>query len=68
MAARKKTTIRKKPQYVRAKKRKGTEGSTMARRSITIILLLIIVLGILFSVVKGFAWIGRKLYSENLRV
>lgn len=39
----------------------------MARRSITIILLLIIVLGILFSLVKGFSWIGRKLYSENPR-
>lgn len=67
MAAQKKTTIRKKPQYVRAKKRKGAEGSTMARRSITIILLVIIIGLTLFGIVKGFAWIGHKLYAGNPR-
>ena len=67
MAAPKKTTTRKKPQYVRAKKRKGAEGSTMARRSITIILLVLIIGLILLGIVKGFAWIGHKLYAENPR-
>ncbi|MEI6891426.1 MAG: FtsQ-type POTRA domain-containing protein [Pontiella sp.] len=66
MAARKKTTTQKKLQYVRAK-RKGSEGSTLARRSISIILLCLIIIGILIGLVRGFSWIGDQLYSKNPR-
>ncbi|MDF7807387.1 FtsQ-type POTRA domain-containing protein [Pontiellaceae bacterium B12219] len=67
MAARKTTKTQKKLQYVRAKKRKGAEPTTMARRSISIILLLLIVGGILFGIKTGLEWIGGKLYAENPR-
>jgi len=67
MAARKKTKTQKKTQYVRAKKRKGTDSSALTRRLITIALLLLVLGGIIFGVKEGFEWIGRKLYSENPR-
>lgn len=67
MAARKKKTTRKKPHYVRAKKRSGAESSALARRSFTIGMLVIILAGIVAATVYGFKWIGRKLYSENPR-
>ena len=67
MAASKKKTTRKKPQYVRAKQRKGAEPSALVRRSISLILLLLIIGGIIFGLKQGFDWIGRKLYSENPR-
>ncbi|MDF7798915.1 FtsQ-type POTRA domain-containing protein [Pontiellaceae bacterium B1224] len=67
MAARKKTTTRKKPHYVRAKNRKGAESTTVARRSITIILFLLIIVGMLFGIKKGFDWIEAKLFAENPR-
>ncbi|MDH3981358.1 MAG: FtsQ-type POTRA domain-containing protein [Kiritimatiellaceae bacterium] len=67
MAARKKTTTKKKPQYVRAKKSKGAATPTMARRGITVALLLLIIGGILFGLKQGFDWIGRQLKSENPR-
>jgi hypothetical protein len=65
MAARKKTTTRKKPQYVRAKKRKGAEGGTVARRAITISLLLLVIAVVLFGLKQGFDWVGARLFSEN---
>jgi cell division septal protein FtsQ len=67
MAARKTTKPQKKLQYVRAKKRKGAESTTVARRSVSIILLLLILVGILFGIKTGLEWIGGKLYSENQR-
>ena len=67
MAARKKTTTRKKAQYVRANKRKGAESTAMARRSITIIILLLFVGLTIFGIKRGFDWIGGKLYSNNPR-
>lgn len=67
MAARKTTTSRKKPQYVRANKRKGAEPPKMARRSITVILLFLVVLGLVWGIKAGFDWIGRQLKSENQR-
>ena len=67
MARRKKTAKRAKPQYVRAKKRKGAESSALARRSLSIVLLLVVLGVVVFGVVKGFKWIDRKLFSENPR-
>lgn len=66
MAARKKTKQRKKPQYVRANKRKG-ESVTLARRVFTLTALLMIVIAILFGIQRGFAWIGYKLMAGNPR-
>ena len=65
MAKQKKTKKRTKPQYVRAKKRKGAESSVLARRSFSIILLLIATGAIVFGITTGFKWINRKLFSEN---
>lgn len=67
MAARKKTTTRKKPQYVRAKKRKGAEGGVVARRSVSVTILVIFAAAILFGIFAGFKWIGHKLYAGNPR-
>ncbi|VGO23407.1 cell division protein FtsQ/DivIB [Pontiella sulfatireligans] len=67
MAARKKTTTRKKPQYVRANKRKGADSSALARRSFTVFLLILIVVGVVFGVKEGFEWINHKLFSKNPR-
>jgi cell division septal protein FtsQ len=67
MAERKTTKTQKKLQYVRAKKRKGAESTTVARRAISLFLLLLIIGGILFGVVKGLERIGAMLYSENPR-
>lgn len=67
MTARKTTKPRKKAQYVRAKKRKGAESSAMARRSITIVLLLLFIGALGVGLKKGFDWINLKLYSDNPR-
>ncbi len=66
MAARKKLKTYAKPQYVRAK-RKGGEGSLLPRRALTLGLLLLVVAGIVFGIGQGYAWINRKLFSENPR-
>ncbi|MBT8041604.1 MAG: FtsQ-type POTRA domain-containing protein, partial [Pontiella sp.] len=67
MAARKKKSTRMKPQYVRGKKRSATESSQRARRSLTIILLLLILGGVAYGVKSGFDWMGRNLYADNPR-
>lgn len=67
MAARKKTSTRKKPQYVRANKRKGADSSLVARRVLSIGTLVLIIGAIIFGVALGFRWMGRKLFSENPR-
>ena len=67
MAARKKTTTRKKPQYVRAKKRKGAEPPALARRSFSIGVLVVALAAFIFGVFKGFEWINRKLFAANPR-
>ncbi len=65
MATRKKAKKRAKPQYVRAKKRKGADPSSLVRRGITLVFLLLIIGGILFGIKKGFDWIERQLFSQN---
>lgn len=65
MAARKTKTTRKSTQYVRSKKRKGKEPSEWARRSVTIVLLLLVLVGVVYGFMQGFEWMGRKLLSEN---
>ncbi len=65
MATRKKVKKRVKPQYVRAKKRKGAESSALARRAVTVALLLLIFAGVFFGISSGFKWVGRKLFSGN---
>jgi cell division protein FtsQ len=67
MAARKKTTTKAKPHYVRAKKRKGAPSFMVARRVATIALLLVIVLGIFYTFYKGCEWIKGQLFSNNPR-
>ncbi len=67
MAAAKKNSTRKKPHYVRAKKRKGPEGSTAARRTVSVVLLVLILGAVLFGIKLGFDWIGRRLFAENPR-
>ncbi|MBT8041788.1 MAG: FtsQ-type POTRA domain-containing protein [Pontiella sp.] len=67
MAARKKKSTRMKPQYVRGKKRSATESSQRARRSLTIILLLLILGGVAYGIKSGFDWMGRMLYADNPR-
>ena len=65
MATRKKAKKRVKPQYVRAKKRKGADSSSLVRRGFTLVLLLLIIGGILFGIKKGFDWIESQLFSRN---
>lgn len=65
MATRKKAKKRAKPHYVRTKKRKGTDSSAVARRSLSIIVLLLVIGAIIFGVIAGFNWIGQKLFSHN---
>ena len=67
MATRKKVKKRVKPQYVRAKKRKGADSSSLARRAVTIALLLLIFGGVFLGVSNGFKWIDHKLFSQNKR-
>lgn len=67
MAAKKTTKSRKKPQYVKGKTRKGPEPPTLARRAVTIFLLLLILGGLLYGLCVGFQWIGCQLKSENPR-
>lgn len=67
MAARKKTTTKAKPHYVRSKKRKGAPSSVVARRVATIALLLVIVAGIFYTFYKGCEWIKDQLFSSNPR-
>ncbi len=66
MAARK-TTGRKKKQYVKTRKRKGAEKGVVAKRTFVIILLFLILASILVAIGLGFRWIGRQLFSENPR-
>ncbi len=65
MATRKKAAKRVKPQYVRSKKRKGAESSALARRSISVALLLLVLGVLVFGVASGFRWINHKLFSKN---
>ena len=67
MAARKKTTTRKKPQYVRAKKRKGAASGLVAQRTSVLTVLVLLIAIMILGMVEGFKWIGRKLYSGNDR-
>jgi cell division septal protein FtsQ len=67
MAARKKTTNKAKPHYVRSKKRKGAESGVKARRVGTIALLLLIVVAIFFALYKGCEWIKDELFTSNPR-
>jgi cell division protein FtsQ len=67
MAARKKTTTRKKTHYVRAKKRSKAESSAMARRSFSITVLVFLFISLVWGVFAGFKWINAKLYAENPR-
>ncbi len=67
MARQKQTQRRTKPQYVRNKKRKGGDSSALARRVSSVVLLLVVLLAMLWGIMAGFGWIGRKLYSENPR-
>ncbi|HEY5653514.1 MAG TPA: FtsQ-type POTRA domain-containing protein [Pontiella sp.] len=64
MAARR-TKNRNNKHYVKTGRRKGANTSILARRSSTIILLFVVLLGMLFGIKRGFDWVGRKLYSEN---
>jgi len=66
MAARK-TTGRKKPHYVRTKKRKGAEKGVIAQRTFVVVMILVIMASILVGIGMGFRWMGRKLFSENPR-
>ena len=63
MAARKKTTTRKKPHYVRAKKRKGADSALVAQRSVVIGIAVCLLVGMVVGIVMGFQWIHRKLYA-----
>lgn len=67
MAARKKTKHKAKPHYVRSKKRKGAEPGVIARRVVTITLLLLVVAGFFTAVYKGYEWIKDGLFSKNPR-
>ncbi|MDZ8117864.1 cell division protein FtsQ/DivIB [Pontiella agarivorans] len=66
MAAVKKKTTRKKTHYVRAKKR-GVDGGTRARRSVSVVFLLLVLGAIGFGIFSGFRWVGYKLYAGNPR-
>jgi len=66
MARRKKTKKRMKPQYVRSKKRKGG-SSSLWRRTLSVVLLLVFIAAIVWGIKTGFEWMGCKLYSENPR-
>lgn len=67
MAARKTTKAQKKTQYVRARKRKGAGSSEWTRRSVTIVLLLLVLGGVCYGFKQGLDWMGRMLFSENPR-
>lgn len=56
-----------KPQYVRNKRRTGGISNALAKRGVSIALLIVFIGGIIFGIMKGFEWMGRKLYSENPR-
>ncbi len=61
----KKKGQRGKPLYVRSKKRKGADSSALARRSFSVILLIVVVGAVLLGIKAGFDLIGRKLFSAN---
>jgi len=65
MGARKKTTTQKKPQYVKGKKQSGAGSSVLTRRSISMVLLIGVLCGIIFGIWKGIEWINHKLYAGN---
>lgn len=65
MGTRKQATKRVKPQYVRARKRKGTDSSAFLRRFITIVLLFFVLIGIAIGLRMGLAAINHKLFAGN---
>lgn len=67
MATRKKAKKRLKPQYVKARKRKGADSSALARRAFAIVILVVILIAIMLGIKEGIELIGRKLFSENTR-
>jgi cell division septal protein FtsQ len=67
MGTRKKTKKKTKPQYVRAKKRKGADSSALVRRAFTIGFLLLVFVLVIWGVKEGFELVGRKLFSKNPR-
>ena len=66
MVRRKKRKKQGSPLYVRNKKRKG-ESSARARRTFSVVVLLVFLAAVGFGIKAGFDWMGRKLYSENPR-
>jgi cell division septal protein FtsQ len=66
MAAKKKSGKRMKTHYVRSKRRKEN-SVTVARRTFSILVLLGALFLLIFGIIEGFAWVNRKLYSENPR-
>lgn len=67
MADRKRKTTRKKPHYVRNKKRKGAESAVVAQRTVVVTVLFLILASIIVGVGMGFRWIDRQLFSDNPR-
>ena len=67
MAARKKTTTRKKPQYVRAKKRKGADTALVAQRSTVIVVGVCIIIALLVGIVMSMRWANQQLFAKNSR-
>jgi cell division protein FtsQ len=67
MATRKKTKSKAKTHYVRSKKRKGADSGVIARRVVTITLLLLVVFIVFYTIYKGYEWIKGELFSNNPR-
>ncbi len=67
MAARKTKKSQYKPQYVRAKKRKGADKAVVAQRSVVVLVVLLILAALAIGIGLGFRWVGKKLFSENPR-
>jgi cell division protein FtsQ len=65
MGTRKKAPKRAKPQYVRTKKRKGADSSALTRRSVTVLLLVVVLGVVVFGIKVGIDWLSRKLFSDN---
>lgn len=67
MAARRTTKTKKKPHYVRNKKRKGADSAIVAKRTLAITVLIIFAGFILFGIFKGCQWAEHRLFSRNPR-
>jgi cell division septal protein FtsQ len=65
MAARKKSTKRTKLQYVRARKRKGADGSALTRRSFSMVIMVLVLGSLLWGIKESFELINRMLFSAN---